>query len=234
MAIVRFGGGIADARGSVGGVVLSRGYSGPIMTTRKTPCNPRSVRQSISRSRLGSSAKVWANRLTDEERAAWKNFAALNPVVNIMGDVMVISGIAMFTRLNTNIAQMGGDPITIPPASLDVTVPTSASLVLTAGEEPSMYMGVGSPDLEANERVIFFCTPCCNLGRTVAYNKFRYIGSTTSWNANVNMTFEWQQVFGACPLTSGNRVWMRAAIGNQATGAVSPWLFKTDAWADPA
>lgn len=49
MALVQFGGGILDARGSIGGQVFSKNRFGNYMRARITPVNPNSARQAVVR-----------------------------------------------------------------------------------------------------------------------------------------------------------------------------------------
>jgi len=136
MANIRFGGGIADARGSIGGTTLSRGSGGAIARTRVKGVNRRSVLQSTRRQVAGRLSLYWSSTLTGPERSAWSNYAAATPWANKLGDTIYLSGIAMFIRTNTLRAITGQAVSPTAPTTpgqatpLDVTATATASTMI--------------------------------------------------------------------------------------------------------
>jgi len=101
MALIKFGGGVIDARGSIGGNVFSRNRYGNYMRARTTPVNPQSSRQSAIRAIVASIAVIWNGTLTAVQRAAWGVFASNVPSTNKLGEVINLSGFNQFVKSNT-------------------------------------------------------------------------------------------------------------------------------------
>jgi len=101
MANILYGAGIADARGSIGGLTLSRGAGGAIGRARVKPVNPRSTLQSARRARTSFLTKQWSATLTEQQRADWRAYAAGTTWTNKLGQSIQINGLAAFLRLNS-------------------------------------------------------------------------------------------------------------------------------------
>lgn len=130
MALVMYGNGIVDARGSVGGTTLSRSKAGPHMKTKisgtQPPSSTRSVRQSI----FALVARRWSVTLTGAQRAAWNQFALITPSSNVFGQTKYLSGFQWFCKCNINNVTGAGGFINTPPVF--PTTDGATSLLLTA------------------------------------------------------------------------------------------------------
>jgi len=100
VALIKFGGGVTDMRGSIGGSTFARNKGGNYARARMKPCNPRSTLQSARRARMGHLAKYWSNALTEQQRDDWRAYAAGTTWTNRLGDVIEINGLAAFLRVN--------------------------------------------------------------------------------------------------------------------------------------
>ena len=91
MANVRFGGGVVDMRGSIGGNTFSRTRSGSVVRARSNPINPQSPAQVAQRLRMSAANTAWSG-MTAAQRVAWETYAANVPVTNAMGEVVYNTG----------------------------------------------------------------------------------------------------------------------------------------------
>jgi len=131
MALVKFGGGVTDMRGSIGGTVYSRNKSGAIARARTTPINPKTALQSAIRAILAFVSQLWRTGTTAAQKAAWAVFAANVPAKNKLGEVISLSGFNQFVKSNTA-AQNAGLP-NVAAAPVVFTLP---------GEDPTLAVVV--------------------------------------------------------------------------------------------
>jgi hypothetical protein len=96
-----------QASGSIGGVTYSHNRGGLYTRGRSIPVNPNSNEQQTVRAAFGSLAQRWNNIVTQAQRDAWENYAALTPVTNRLGDELILSGQQMYIRCNTVRVQAG-------------------------------------------------------------------------------------------------------------------------------
>lgn len=101
MALVQYGGGVLDARGSIGGQVHSRNRYGSYIRARTTPVNPQSSRQNLIRACVASLAPYWSTVLTQAQRNAWEVYADAITRANKLGQQIKLTGFNHFIRSNT-------------------------------------------------------------------------------------------------------------------------------------
>lgn len=101
MAGVRFGGGIIQMSGSIGGTVFARNRSGNYARARTTPVNPNTDRQDAVRSAIAFLSDRWAAVLTAPQRAAWNLYGDSVNMKNRLGEVIHLSGYNHYIRSNT-------------------------------------------------------------------------------------------------------------------------------------
>ncbi len=121
MALIQLGGGILDARGSIGGQVFSRNRSGNYIRARITPVNPRSPRQNVIRAVIQTLANAWSAVLTQAQRDAWEVYAANIVRQNKLGAQIKLTGFNHYVRSNAPRLQ-SGDP-RVDDGPLDLTLP---------------------------------------------------------------------------------------------------------------
>jgi len=85
--------------GKQGGTVASRNRYGQYFRQFAVPVNPATSSQTSARSRLTVASQGWRT-LTDGQRALWKDYADLTPVLNRVGDPIILSGQAMYVKVN--------------------------------------------------------------------------------------------------------------------------------------
>ena len=140
MALVQFGGGVLDMRGSIGGQVFSRNRSANYIRARITPVNPRSPRQNVIRASIASLAQDWSTTLTQVQRDQWEVYADAIVRQNKLGAQIKLTGFNMFIRSNSirlqntlTVIVTGPSILTLPPED-----PTLAATVDEALQQISV------------------------------------------------------------------------------------------------
>lgn len=100
MGLVRFGGGITQISGSIGGDVHARNRFGNYVRPRTKPVNPHSARQEAARSVVSFLAEYWHNDLTALQRSLWDVYAAAVAMKNRLGETIHLTGFNHFIRTN--------------------------------------------------------------------------------------------------------------------------------------
>lgn len=92
---------MAAASGSLGGITASRNRGGQYLRRRALVSNPNTEAQGIARENLATAVSTWTNTLTATDRQAWATYAQDTPVVNKLGNQIILSGQQMFVRSAT-------------------------------------------------------------------------------------------------------------------------------------
>lgn len=126
MALVKYGGGIVQASGSIAGNTFARNRYGNYMRARTKPVNPQSARQVAARNRIAFLAEEWSDTLTAAQRLAWGAYAAAVAWTNKLGETINLTGFNMFCRSNACMLCCGGAVVAAGPTvlSLPNTDPT--------------------------------------------------------------------------------------------------------------
>lgn len=133
MALIRFGGTVADIRGSIGGLVYSRSSSGATIRNRTSPVNPQTPAQDLVRSQLAEAAAAFG-ALTSGQLDQWLTFAENTPQwQNALGELFTPSRQQAFMRCNVNLLQVGSGLIPEPLAIVTKPALTSGGSAAIAG-----------------------------------------------------------------------------------------------------
>ena len=138
MALIKFGGGVAAASGSVGGTTFSHNAGGPYMRVRRVPTNPASTFQTILRGYVAQLTALWAT-LTQAQRDGWAAYSVNVLLPNPLGDQREIGALPHYVRSNVSRLQAGLDRQDTAPAIFtlgeftqpsitSITAPTALSL----------------------------------------------------------------------------------------------------------
>jgi len=144
MALIQLGGGILDARGSLGGQVFSRNRFGNYLRARTTPVNPQSARQSLIRSIVAFLAQRWSNVLTQAQRDAWEVYANAIVRTNKLGAQIKLTGFNHYIRSNSAIANGLGNIVDIGPTTL--TLPPEDPQMIGTVDETNQEISVAFDD----------------------------------------------------------------------------------------
>lgn len=138
--LVQYGGGILDARGSIGGQTASRNRNGNYLRARTTPVNPRSSKQNKIRAVVQYLAQYWSNTLTQLQRDGWEVYAAAITRTNKLGAQIKLTGFNHFIRSNTPLLQNGKTIVAAPPTTL--TLPPGDPLFVCTVDEAAQQISV--------------------------------------------------------------------------------------------
>lgn len=135
---------LAQASGSVNGIVFSHNAGGTYMRNRSIPSNPGTDRQDQVRTAMASISNAWKYVLTPAQRVLWRNFGALTKVRNRLGDEISLSGIAAFNRVNLfRISTLGTTLLDEPPAvTITDAAPSFTSLIANEGVAPDVTVDI--------------------------------------------------------------------------------------------
>lgn len=221
MALVKFGGGITEMRGSIGGTVFSRNKSGAIARQRTTPINPKSALQSAIRALQSVVAQAWRSATSAAQKAAWAVFAANVPAKNKLGEVINLSGFNQYvksnmTAQNAGLPAIAGAPIvfTLPgedptvtgvvsEGSQDIAVAFDDARDWVDEDDAAMIVQMGIPQ---DDSIEFFDGP------------WRHAGAILGDNTTAPTTPE--QVAVPFPVAAGQKIFIRTKI-IRADGRVS-------------
>lgn len=103
MALVRFGQGVAEMRGSIGGTTFSRSRNGATARNRTVPVNPNTQAQADLRY-LFSQVAANFSQLSATNKEQWDEYASLLSFwTNRLGEPYTPSGRQVFQYCNTNL-----------------------------------------------------------------------------------------------------------------------------------
>ncbi|GAI84891.1 unnamed protein product, partial [marine sediment metagenome] len=105
MALVKFGAGIIQMLGSVGGTTFARNPCGNYARARTKPTDPQYPRQMVVRGCMAFLTARWSLTLTPEQRTAWGDYAAKQVMKNRLGEACYHSGFNHFIRSNMVLKQ---------------------------------------------------------------------------------------------------------------------------------
>lgn len=101
MALIKFGGGVTQMSGSIGGTTFARNRYGNYARARTKPTNPNTAAQQAVRASLAFLTNRWAQTLTAVQRAAWNLYGANVVMQNKLGESMNLSGFNHYVRSNS-------------------------------------------------------------------------------------------------------------------------------------
>lgn len=213
MALVKFGGGIVQMLGSIGGTVFARNASGNYARAKTKPVDPSSQYQQAVRSAIAVLTEYWRETLTEVQRVAWATYAAAVAMQNRLGETIHLSGINHFIRSNAHLAVQGyslvaNGPIILSLPSMD---PAFAITATEAGGTISATFDDGFDWLdEDNAYLIIRQGVPQNITRNFFAGPYRYMYNIPGDSGTPPVT----PAVMSAPFTliEGQRVWCSARI----------------------
>jgi len=150
MGLVKFGGGVAQISGKVGGTVFAKTRFGHVARNFSTPVNPQSSRQGVARARVADLASAWNEVLTQAQRNAWDQYGANVPMLNRLGETIYLTGFNHYLRSNCAIRAAGGVDVDAAPGvytlpsvddSLSVSISEATQLLSVAFDDSRDWLG---------------------------------------------------------------------------------------------
>ena len=111
-ALILFGGGVSDLRGSIGGTVFSRNSSGAYARNRTKPVNPNTTKQSTVRAFFAAISQTWRT-LSEANRLTWNSLAPTFARLNRLGQSVPLTGFQLYQKCNSNLKSCSATPIVV-------------------------------------------------------------------------------------------------------------------------
>jgi hypothetical protein len=177
MAIILPGPGIADIRGSIGGVTFARNAGGAYARNRTKPVNPRSEDQRARRAATSQLTTYWSDGLTEEQRQGWRDYASGTTWTNRLGQVITINGTAAFVRTNTIRLILGLAVQEDAPGQPGTAATVTAEV---AANDTTQKISISKPsapwdDTDDNDYVLFFQAQPSNAGNPKARTGWKFL-----------------------------------------------------------
>jgi len=227
MALIKTGGLVNDIRGSQNGLTFSRNKGGAYVRQKVSPVQPVSPFSSLARAIFTSLSQAWATALTAAQRAAWVTFASTHTFVNVFGDSITLSGIAMYQSVNRAIQQIG--KVRIDNAPTVFTAPAVQSFtpvaVITAGVISTLTQTTvlaGAVAMPASGDLYIFATPPMPPGVKPQKSDFRLInpGTYSAVTLTSAILTLYNNRFGTPGAVTGQQIAFRIAVLDWSTGAI--------------
>lgn len=224
MALVKLGGLAQDVRGTLNGSVFSRNRGGAYIRSKVSPVQPVSEWSSRVRATFKAAAQRWATELDDYQRSAWIAFAAVHPFVNVFGDAIILSGIAMYEAINQRLRLAGEEWIDEPPLTFVVEDIGAVTLMLTGtGGDPASATIACQRVLTYDEGLYVFFTVPFTGGRRPQKSDYRLINTnlTLLFDSGESLVTALVARFVGQGWDVGQKISVMVAAMNRLTGAMS-------------
>jgi hypothetical protein len=205
---------VADMRNKLNGTVFSKNRYGAYARTKVTPVNPQTDSQQNTRNNLSTNSQAWRG-LTETQRQGWIDAAASFPFTDIFGNSKILSGSALYVKLNNNLVNAG--EVAIADAPTPVAIPAINSVTLTATDAPSFSLAFDPSPVPADFAMMVFATGNVTPGKSFVKNLYRFIGTVPAAGTTpANLLTAYQAVHG--DPVAGNKIFVRCFLVSTTTG----------------
>lgn len=214
---VKFGAIVTEGRGKIGGHVASRNRAGSYFRTKVTPVNPQTSFQSTSRNRLSGISSGWRG-LTQAQRDAWNQAVGDFAKTDVFGDLKNPSGFNLYQRLNNNLANIGGTPLTSPPLVVPVDSFTSMSLAAEDSTVAESMTLTFAPAIASDHDVKVFATAPVSAGKNFVKSEYRQIAVISNGDTSpYDLLAEYQAKFGSTG-SAGQKIFVKVVQVENTSG----------------
>lgn len=120
MALVKYGGGVIQMSGSIGGNTHARNRYGNYVRARTKPINPNSASQVTVRAIMAFLVERWSETLTAAQRTAWNLYASEVSMLNKLGESIHLSGFNHYVRSNSIRSRIGAPIVDAGPVVFEI------------------------------------------------------------------------------------------------------------------
>lgn len=220
MAQVRFGGGVAEMRGSTAGTTYTRTKAGSIARQRVKPAQPNTSYQIDQRSIITELSQAWSQTLTQSQRDAWTEFGVSFPSTNKLGEAVILSGVQAFQRIGARMLAAGEAFLSDAPANQDVSELQTITGTYDVGAGAFQLAWTSTGTL-TDDLLIVEVTPGISSGISNYSNRLRPIVYTAvDPTSPTNLEAGFIARFGSLPLV-GQKIGVRAHFLRTTNGARS-------------
>jgi len=144
MALVKFGGGVTQMSGSIGGTTFARNRSGNYARSRTKPVNPNTSGQQTARNAMADLTTRWSSTLTTAQRTAWNLYGSSVLMTNRLGENINLTGFNHYVRSNSIALQQGETLVDDGPTIFEL--PQADGTLAVAGSEASQELTITYDD----------------------------------------------------------------------------------------
>lgn len=203
-----------DMRNKLNGSVFSKNRYGGYVRTKVTPVNPQTTAQQNARNRLSTNSQAWRG-LTEDQRQGWIDAAPNFPFTDIYGNTKILSGQALYVKLNNNLAQVG--EAAIPDAPSPVAIPALELSLLTADDSANTVIVTGTTPVPADFAMVVRATPNVTPGISFVKNRFRFVDAlAAAATSPFDISAAYTALFG--DPVEGNKIFVQAFYVSTITG----------------
>lgn len=209
MALVKYGAGIIQASGSIGGTTYARNRFGNYMRARTMPVNPNSPSQDDIRSSMSSLGLAWQETLDSDQRTAWNTFAGSVSEMNKLGESVYITGFNQFLKANI-LRLMTGDsliadgPTVLAKPAQDPTLAVAA--VAGSGELEITFDDAADWNSETDARMLIFMGEPQSPTRNFFAGPWKYAGKIDTGATSPDT------IDAPYTLVEGQKIWIYARV----------------------
>jgi hypothetical protein len=228
MAKVRFGAGITEIRGSIGGWTFSKVLGSAIIRKRtKAVAGPPTTQQDFVRNRFASLASLYAG-LDGAQVDAWASFASGYTALNSLGEAYTPSPKQMFAMCNINLVTIGQSPQLVPDGTPTVPDVITADVDLTvevaSGTLDSLAIDNLSTSDSSGNTFVLQATPPINTTRRNYQTLCRQLKVGDLATMNSNHADAWNDLFGI-GVAVGDVIGLRIRAVSKLNGVGSAWYY---------
>lgn len=144
MGLVKFGVGVVQISGRVGGNVFARNKSGNYIRAGTKPTNPNTALQQAARNSVAGLSDRWAQTVTAVQRTAWNLYGTSVAMTNRLGETIYLSGYNHYVRSNAFLSRYGITNIDAGP--VDFTLPAKDPTISIAASAATQQITVTFDD----------------------------------------------------------------------------------------
>lgn len=230
---IKFGQGVADGRGKLGGTVFSRNASGAYARNYVKPINPNTVAQQAVRSRFGNIASGFRT-LTQAQRESFVNQAVNYPQQDKLGNTITLTGQQLYNKTNMQLSAIGApDLVTVMPPPMENLPELTVNSSIEVGSLLSIFIDAvvlvnGEPTTVASNPAGYAAVVEATRPLSPGYDRlkdsdFKQIAVIPAGNLNWPASFnpQYAAVFGG--LVNGSKIGTRVKLVSVANGQSTPW-----------
>lgn len=178
----------AEARGKLGGVIFSRNRGGTYVKNFAAPVNPDTLRQQDVRSDFARLVADWGTVLSEAERDGWRDYALANPVLNSLGQSILLTGQQWFVKVNAPLLQAALAPVD-PAPPLGAGPPPDTAFQILSASAASQTVSIGFDVLQpwvgvTGSAMLLYMMKPTSAGSSNVKQQFRHtstiLGDTTT------------------------------------------------------
>lgn len=221
MAKIKLGALAGQVSGSIGSHCFSRNRAGTYIRNRSIPTKVTNEYTTAVRSILTQCSQAWSG-LLESERIAWEEWARLNPVMDRLGERIVLSGLAAHNRLNAIILGAGLTVISAPPTAQNPSPVLTLTPTVDIGSGDQEIAWTATP-LAADHHLVLFGAVTQSTSQKYVENRWkRLLISAAAAVSPLDIETVLGDRFGT--LAVGQFCQFKAAVLQGSTGLLSPYV----------